>query len=718
MALSNLLRFIFVLTFVGHINASRLDYLFPYNNPSFSDYGTLGLIQMPNSRFLEEGSLGFVWSRNEPYMRGGIVAYPFDWFEIIYKYTDINDALYSNVKEYSGGQSLKDKGFDVKFKLLNESYYFPSISFGFRDFGGTNRFQSEYLVASKFINNFDFTFGVGWGVMSGGDFSYRNPLIDIADDFKVRDANDGTGGTFTTNAWLSGKNIGLFGGVEWMLPNAKGHRIKIEFDSNNYDKDYLPYEGKRPVKVRSNVNVGYTIPVNDLIQLNFGITRGNTFQFGFSFTHNYGQRTPFFKKTDKPKVVENAEIIKALNSQNKEYLYLTSLRDLQSEGIYLQYANLEEEEYTVRYSHSKYYNAITALGRAARIIDQIAPDDVTTINLGEINGPFINFEAKIDRHSFNLNSLSEDFSTSFSTIELSSKELDLNEYEFKPKAKFPFWSQSFGPALRSHIGGPDGFALGQLWLRGDGRMVFDRNNSITGSIGIGIYDNFDELKQKSNSVLPHVRTEIVQYLKGTRDQNIIRIQYDNIQKPGNNFYTRFSVGIFEEMFGGIGGEMLYRPFNSNFGLGVDLYWVKQRDFDGMLDFIDYSVVTGHTTLYIQEPKTNVLVRLIGGRYLAKDSGITLDVSRRFKSGLSMGIFASKTDISQAEFGEGSFDKGFYFNMPLEIFFQSYNKAVTGYGLRPITRDGAQRLITGYDLWGVTNSASFNTLSRTKDYIYD
>ena len=466
------------------------------------------------------------------------------------------------------------------------------------------------------------------------------------------------------------------------------------------------------------MNIGYTVPINNLLQLNFGITRGNTFQFGFSFTHNYGQRTPFFNKTDKPKRVKNAEIIKSLNSENKQYLYLTSLRDLQLEGIYLQYAKLEDETYTVRYSHSKYYNATTAIGRAARIIDQIAPDDVKTINLGEINGPFINFDAEIDRHSFNLNAKSQDYSTSFSTINFKSKKLDVNEYEFKPKAKFPFWSYSFGPALRSHIGGPDGFALGQLWLRGDGRIVFDRNNSITGSVGVGVYDNFDELKQKSNSILPHVRTEIVQYLKGTRDYNITRIQYDNIQKPSTNFYTRFSVGIFEEMFGGIGGEILYRPFNSNFGVGVDMYWVKQRDYDGMLDFIDYSVVTGHTTLYIQEPRTNVLVRLIGGRYLAKDSGVTLDVSRRFKSGLSMGIFASKTDISQQEFGEGSFDKGFYFNMPLEIFFQSYNKAVTGYGLRPITRDGAQRLITGYDLWGVTNSASFNTLNRTKDYIYD
>ena len=138
----------------------------------------------------------------------------------------------------------------------------------------------------------------------------------------------------------------------------------------------------------------------------------------------------------------------------------------------------------------------------------------------------------------------------------------------------------------------------------------------------------------------------------------------------------------------------------------------------MLDFIDYDVITGHTTFYLQEPRSNILLRIIGGRYLVKDSGFTIDVSRRFQSGLSMGIFASKTDISASEFGEGSFDKGFYFNMPLEIFFQSYNKAVTGYGLRPITRDGAQRLITGYDLWGVTNTASYNTLNRTKGYIYD
>ena len=32
----------------------------------------------------------------------------------------------------------------------------------------------------------------------------------------------------------------------------------------------------------------------------------------------------------------------------------------------------------------------------------------------------------------------------------------------------------------------------------------------------------------------------------------------------------------------------------------------------------------------------------------------------------MGAFATKTDISAYEFGEGSFDKGIYFSIPLDI----------------------------------------------------
>ena len=65
----------------------------------------------------------------------------------------------------------------------------------------------------------------------------------------------------------------------------------------------------------------------------------------------------------------------------------------------------------------------------------------------------------------------------------------------------------------------------------------------------------------------------------------------------------------------------------------------------------------------------MLFHLRGGRYLAKDSGVTFDFSRIFRSGMRVGAFFSLTDISFEEFGEGSFDKGFYFHVPLEIFSQ-------------------------------------------------
>ena len=53
-----------------------------------------------------------------------------------------------------------------------------------------------------------------------------------------------------------------------------------------------------------------------------------------------------------------------------------------------------------------------------------------------------------------------------------------------------------------------------------------------------------------------------------------------------------------------------------------------------------------------------------GRYLAGDDGITIDFSKRFKNGFKLGAFATFTDVSSEDFGEGSFDKGIYVAIPL------------------------------------------------------
>ena len=85
------------------------------------------------------------------------MAYPFSWLEASYQYVDINNQLYSPIKQFSGSQSLKDKSFDFKVRLMKESQIFPAVALGFRDIGGTNLFGAEYLTFSKYINNFDFT---------------------------------------------------------------------------------------------------------------------------------------------------------------------------------------------------------------------------------------------------------------------------------------------------------------------------------------------------------------------------------------------------------------------------------------------------------------------------------------------------------------------------------------------------------------------------------
>ena len=77
-----------------------------------------------------------------------------------------------------------------------------------------------------------------------------------------------------------------------------------------------------------------------------------------------------------------------------------------------------------------------------------------------------------------------------------------------------------------------------------------------------------------------------------------------------------------------------------------------------------------------------------------------------------------TDISKKEFGEGSFDKGFFFNIPIQVFFQEFSRGQTGFGLRPLTRDGAQSLTHAQSLWGTTYQANRAQIVSEWDGFYD
>jgi len=651
---------------------------------------------MPTARFSEEGTLAFSWTHNEPYLRGSVIAYPFDWFEASYQYADINNTLYSPVKEFSGSQSLKDKSFDAKFRLLSESNLFPQVALGLRDLAGTSVFSAEYIVASKLINNFDITFGIGWGNLNGNKID--NPLKNISDSFAERSGPLSGGGQFSTGSYFSG-DAGYFGGIEYFIPKFNGARIKLELDGTNYQT-----EGPLEVSQDAKFNISYVHPLTKNFFVKASYIKGNTLSFGFSYRAPLGRKNPFMKKQDKMKEVENTDAIKLVTSKSDQNLYRASLLYLSQRNFALQSADINNEELKVAYAQSKYRTQAIAAGRVLRILDDIAPETIRNIEVSEINGGMGMYTISANRSSLSRSKDFQDPSIILPTASVESSLYDRSDYEFKPTIKYPKLFYSVGPDIKSQIGGPDGFYFGDLRITAYSELLLNRDLSLITVLSQGVTNNFDELKLPSDSIIPHVRTDIVDYLKEGSGFTIRRMQLNYFKNPLEDLYFKFSAGIFESMFAGFGFEALYRPFSGDVAVGVDAWRVRQRAFDQMFSFRDYETSTGHITFYYREPSSKVLFKLIGGKYLAQDSGITLDLSREFYSGFQIGIFASRTDISKAEFGEGSFDKGFYWWMPVDLFFGDYRKQTTGWGLRPLTRDGAQRLVQGYPLWGVTDYA--------------
>ena len=169
------------------------------------------------------------------------------------------------------------------------------------------------------------------------------------------------------------------------------------------------------------------------------------------------------------------------------------------------------------------------------------------------------------------------------------------------------------------------------------------------------------------------------------------------------------------MFGGFGGEILYRPFEKKYSIGFSAHKVKQRAYNQLFKFKDYSTTTGHIGFYYDLPyqvRSNLLV----GKYLAGDKGVTLDLSRRFKSGFTLGVFATKTSLSAEEFGEGSFDKGFYISIPTSLFYTDYRTGIITFGLHPLTKDGGAVLVKHNELISIVGDQNRNSMIRDWDYL--
>ena len=96
--------------------------------------------------------------------------------------------------------------------------------------------------------------------------------------------------------------------------------------------------------------------------------------------------------------------------------------------------------------------------------------------------------------------------------------------------------------------------------------------------------------------------------------------------------------------------------------------------------------------------------------------MTLDLSRRFNTGFTLGVFASRTNLSEEEFGEGSFDKGFYISVPTKLFYSDYRSGNISFGLHPLTKDGAALLNQFNSLFSILGDSNKSSILRDWEYI--
>eukprot|EP01030_Chromulinospumella_sphaerica_P010553 gene10553-10362_t len=265
---------------------------------SSSDWGVVGLLQTPTARMRPAGSYSATFSRTSPYSRYSFMLQPFDWMEAGFRYNNLTNRRFG-VSTTNPDQSFKDKNFDVKFRLMQESAHLPELSVGFRDVAGTGLFSGEYVVGSKRVGAVDFSLGIGWGSLGAGG-GITNPFKALGDSFETRpNASFGLGGTVDTNTFFKGP-AALFGGAQVQLP-WEDWVLKLEVEGNDYQSE--PFGDNQEQK--TNVNVGLLHRVNDYMDFTLGYERGTEVMVALSFHEKLDTfGTPKLSDPPSPKVNE------------------------------------------------------------------------------------------------------------------------------------------------------------------------------------------------------------------------------------------------------------------------------------------------------------------------------------------------------------------------------------------------------------------------------
>lgn len=662
-----------------------------------NDWGSLGLLQTPTARLQEAGNFRFHLSAVYPYTRLNFMFQPFDWLEAGFRYTELRNVARDPTGVITT-DAYKDKSLDVKLRLRKESRYLPQLALGAVDLGGTGLFAGEYLVASKRSGNLDFSLGLGWGYL-GGRGDANNPLAWFNRNMKQRAGTDSVfGGTPNSSSMFTGPSA-LFGGVQWRLPAAP-LLLKLEYEGNDYSKE--PYGSV--TSAASPYNAGLVYRYSPGVDFTVGFERGQQWMVGLTLHENLGRLhapkqldppTPFFS----PQVPAEQSNWQR-TAQDIEQLTLWPVLGLEP----------QDETLVLRVSSQGAPYVQDRLQRAVAVLHRDAPPRYLRFVV-----VFVERGTAVHAQEFNRVAWAQQqfAAQAPSQAQPSQRAFAPPAAMARPQATTtvvgdaslvappPRYSFGVEPMFQQILGGPDAFVLYQAGIQAKGEYRYSPSTWFSGTALARLLDNYSVFRYEQGSELPRVRTYIRDYAK-TSNLNLVDLQLTHARQLGDSQYLSVYGGLLESMFAGAGTEWLYRPWRSPVALGVDLNRVYQRDFAQNFGLRDYQVTTGHATVYWDTGWQNILAKVSAGQYLAGDRGATVDISRRFSNGVVLGAWATKTNVSAAQFGEGSFDKGIYINIPFDAVLARSSNATANVLWQPLTRDGGARLVRAYPLYELSN----------------
>jgi hypothetical protein len=646
---------------------------------SYNSYGAVGLLDLPSALSAERDEIATSFSTFSGGTRSSLTYQATKNLSLTFRY--------SKIDRYLLGQATFDRSFDVKYRLLDETKLRPAVAIGVNDIIGTGLFSSEYIVATKSVApNINVTAGLGWGRLAGRN-SVENPLSTLFGYGATRaDRDTGLGGTASLTTLFTG-DASVFGGIEWAISPKLG--LKLEYSPDLYLRETQP--GTELFKNRTPVNFGLSYAPNRNIDMQLYYMHGSS--VGVSLNYRFNPKSPsiaggggtaplpVLPRPKNPKEVTSWTLISATNTSAR-----TRLEELlEKDNIDLKSYSMDGPIVSVAIENTGFNSEPQAIGRTMRALSHVVPSHVDKFVVVPIRYGIPMSKVALDRSAVEEFEFPGPHSGDFlSHISVE----DADDYELGPSSGLSRFDWSLKPYVSGSYFDPDNPVRLDFGAELSADYSFTPNLVLSGRARKKIFGNRDQSTRSDPSSLPRVRSDANLYAKA--DFSIPDLTLAYTFRPGPDLYSRISFGYLESMFGGISAETIWKPVHSDLAFGVTVSHVRQRNFDQLLGFRNYSVLTGHATIY-QDFSNGYSAQIDAGRYLAGDWGGTLSVARRYSNGWEIGAYMTLTDVSFSDFGEGSFDKGIRITVPLEGILGKPTPNKKNLLIQPILRDGGAKL---------------------------